>query len=389
MSDTLHLTHKELDSLIQHSMQHVMEENQAKAYDQPILGIVFLGLGAISILFMLRRTMKAKKFEAEHKRNFKDVGIWFFIVSVIFAGLYFQGWIHPVNKNGFFISHGDVLLITVSIIALIGAVWAIYARIDAEKAFKESILTRLSFGNSFSFPAIFMEEGNNKRLPHIINKIHEDNYTVSLYIGFPCIGHFYRKSSNYSEDRIDPDEVNKNFYLLIKKLDAVITDTSASEYTINLGIFDDKEIKKCFPDSDPEIAFRPPDSLSGDPSRNLLEDWQDVIKRLKEKVDEEVKKNSEWGKKKKVNFIPIKREDERFRFASVSVRNTVGLDQRLLENLRALIWVVPDFYHTNTLEFTSAGFQTSDISIIEMLEKVFAMEKHTAKPALQNLNTVG
>jgi len=296
------------------------------------------------------------------KRNFFLLLIWVLPIILIGFILYLiWGIIKPES-----IARVDIIILFSLILGIIGAVWAFFARIDAEQAYKEAITTRLSFGNSFNFPDIFEEDYANKRLPYIIDNIGVDNSIVSLYIGFPCIAFFY---GGQDKLRIEPETIEKNFIKLIFQLGEVIKSFKKQEdkeFTINLGIFNKEEIRKCFPKlKDGEEPIIP---YTG--GRNLLNEWKNVIQEIITlKSDEEKNKN------KKVNIIWIERENERFRFSSF--RKTIGHEQR------ALIWVVPDFYYTNTFEFNSAGFQTSDISIIEMLEKVFTMAKHSSKPEVK------
>ena len=167
MPDTLQIAKSEIDSLVRHSMNCVMEENQAHVEPNTTLAWFFLGVFFIGSLYAIFRynsvNTKYKFLENDNSRN----GFWFLIFSFLLVcsviSLYNFGLIHPPNKNGFFTSHADILLVTASIIAIVGAFWAVLARIDAEKAFNKSEETVRkqddllnALGNNFEFNEILL-----------------------------------------------------------------------------------------------------------------------------------------------------------------------------------------------------------------------------------------
>lgn len=270
-------------------------------------------------------------------------------------------------------SKTDLFIMLSFCVAIIGAIWAILARIDAEKAFKTSEQTRLAFGNTFDFDRILSNDRDNPKLPHIINYIREPETTVSLYIGFPVVGLFYKKKMDQSSGSLAPITV---FMDLLKKLQEVVDDPKTPNYKLYLGIFSPQNIEELSKvklnqkinngkNGNAKNNSGKNDSGKNDTaendmalSDNYVRQFCDIITRLKEKR----KLNQTW-EKSIIIIDDIPQGKERFRFASV--------DSDKLRLHRGLIWVVPDFRPHNNVQFTSACFQTQDTSIIKILHRVF------------------
>jgi hypothetical protein len=260
-------------------------------------------------------------------------------------------------------SEVDGLVMLMSVIGIIGAIWAVFARVDAERAFnaakeakdeaikakEESVKTYKSFGASFEFLDILDDNKKNERLPFIIDKIGSSNTIVSLYLGFPCVGCLYKDYIHFTKN------INRVFNDFVEKLGFIID--AEHSFTLNLAVFDATSIAKFMSKSGLDKL-----EYQGD---NLFKRYFEKLRALENKM-----KDPTWNKEKIIKIIKLTPETEKFRFACV-YRNpklsNVTYDENQIS--RGLIWVVPDLLYDK--KFDSAGFQTSDVDIIKMLQKVF------------------
>ena len=127
-----------------------------------IPGIVIVTIVILAIIFVARYHTKRKPLEKLHKENIGSAAIWFLIAIAFFFGL---SQFNLIHMKDWVISDGDLLLIFSIVVGIIGCVWAIYARVDAERAFHEANRAHVessaayqqakatyeSFGSSFDF----------------------------------------------------------------------------------------------------------------------------------------------------------------------------------------------------------------------------------------------
>ena len=284
-----------------------------------------------------------KKIRNVHTSNWFWVCIWIILAILFLFGLSKLGMIHP-PINGFEVSHLDLILAIASIIAVIGAVWAVFARIDAEKAFNESKRTRLSFGNSFKFHSII----HDQKLNYIIDDIGEKGSTVTLYLGFPIVGWFCK----------DFDRVQSlNFIVRLQSIlqQKILNPIEKFEdFKLHIGLFTKLKI-------DLLLTTIYQDHSISEAHKTTIKSFITTLYEVKRVV------GADSNLKQKVIFYEdIPDYGEKFRFSSVNNDKT--------NKHKALIWIIPDFIQEQDeteIMFESACFQTLDITIIEMLHEVF------------------
>jgi hypothetical protein len=137
-----------------------------------------------------------------------------------------------------------VLLIVVSIIAIIGAIWAVLARIDAEKSFKKSQEILDTLGSNFDFTEIL----NDDRFVKIINSIGNEHTRINLFLGFPCVGYLYKDKAKF---RNKPENI---FNDLNRKLEDLLDNLTngkvAEKFSLNIAVFSFDEAKELLKSED-------------------------------------------------------------------------------------------------------------------------------------------
>lgn len=228
------------------------------------------------------------------------------------------------------------------VIGIIGAGWAIKARIDAGKAFRASEKTLNALGNSFSFTQILDEN----KLQSLIGKIGQDNTTISLYLGFPCVGYLYKDKHLFKKD---PGYIFSKLKDKLSALNTLLGSKDISGFELNISCFSKTETEKIL---DGRAIMMGND--------NLVESFYNYLDILKQFGTKDEKGN-------RVIVDQNFKIGEKLRFMSSYCSG--GPDQ---EN-KAFIWIVPELSDRQKEQktFDSAAFQTSELKFIEVLESVF------------------
>lgn len=273
----------------------------------------------------------------ERARNYKWVVYWLAASSILFWAFMKLGFIH--NPKNFAFSHADLLLAVASIVAIIGAVWAVFARIDAEKAFKKSQQTLDAIGSTFGFEEIL----NSDKLVTIIKSIGSNDTKINLFLGFPCVGYLYEDKARFKNA---PQFLFMDFNDQLAFLLTGLAAKRISNFELNLAIFSQTDSKELLKDKDGNYV---PIKL-GD--KDILEEFYKNI-----------------GELKKLNLSGIKiseiQRNENLRFASIQLQNEPT------HKSKAIVWVVRDLTNGVT-QFDSSAFQSSDTKLISVLQTAFS-----------------
>lgn len=236
----------------------------------------------------------------------------------------------------------DWFIAFVSVIGIIGAGWAIKARIDAGKAFDASVKTLNALGNSFNFTQIL----NGDKLQSLINKIGQNDTTVSLYLGFPCVGYLYKDKHLFKKD---PEYLFANLKDKLGELNTLIATKSISGFVLNISCFSESETLAILGGKKIMMVN---DDLVGAFYKNLqnLKGFESKDDRGNQVI---VHDNFKIG--------------EKLRFMSIYSANAANQENK------AIIWIVPQLSepHKELKTFDSAAFQTSETQFINILESVF------------------
>lgn len=294
--------------------------------------------------------------KAVNRRNLILARRWTIELGISFCALACFGAFKSDLR--FPLSHIDGIILLMSIIGIIGALYALFARIDAEKAFHKAEQTYQksqetlhkaqetleALGNSFEFYEIFFQN----RLPFILDGMNREDKTVSLFLGFPCVACFY-----HDRDKIPgkDQKIREMFYGFIHKMKQLVRDMQNERqkpYNFNLAVFSVKEINDTRDAGNFNFTYGV-DELLLEFKRTLLT------------ILEEREKHAHWKEKIKVHVID--KMKEKFRYAVVR-------DNDNPSGSKAIIWIIPDF-PVEKNGFKSACFQSSDSNLIAMLENVF------------------
>ncbi len=304
-----------------------------------------LGWGLLSgviVFLLLILLLKNNKFFKEcvgHRKNQFWISVWAISCSIFIWSLYCLGSIKPPTKEGFWDSEVDIFLAVISIIAVIGAVWAVLARIDAEKAFNKSQETLDALGNTFEFSEIL----NDDKLVEIIDSIGNEHTRINLFLGFPCIGYLYQGKKDF---KIKPEELFERLNRkLTDLLDQIQNKTVKTKFHLNIATLSFDDAKELLTD----------DAGNYKPINFAKEDCLLKFYNLIQELD-----NDEA--KKYVKHIKIVK-NENLRFSSIRQEN------KSTSKSKAIIWVVSNL--SGVKPFDSAGFQSSDTKLISVLEAVF------------------
>ena len=344
------LTVKQYDSLFQCFVDKAMDKRETFDSSQPIIGIILIFMCVGAILFFLK---KSKKLEEGHKKNLKDAIFWLAMLILMFSCFYLFGWIHPTMKKGFFFSHGDILLVGATVVGIIGAIWAILARIDAERAFEQSRMTYNALGSMFDFATFFEKD----KLPKIYDEIGISNTNISLYLGFPIVGLPFERRNDLD---IKPEEL---FLKLKEKLEHFknkldFPNPTPFEFSLYIGYIDKPEALTILKD----ILVNEPVLLGI--LINHLNDFYTLVDYFYP-LDPATQKRINISDK--IRFIELELK-EKFRYVTVK---KVDVDVKSYK--KTFVWVV-DFKENpkgNLEPFDSKIFQTKDERFLGLLENVF------------------
>jgi len=282
------------------------------------------------------------------KKNIFQKNIFWLILAfiVIFASVWILYKFDLIDNGTSFLgkSQFDLIIAICFFAGIIGAIWAVWARAEATKAFDQSVRTYNAIANTFTFIK-FLDDKD--KLFKIINQIDESNSNISLYLGFPSIGYFYEKKKNLKTKPISLlSKLNAKLYEISNNL----ANNSTMNYSLRIGCFEEKYCKELI--------------------KNFKNEESDNISSL---IDDFFKyKTAIEGKHKNFQFVPIS-ENEKFRF--------VTFENEEKEEKNAFIWIVPDLEiieiegGKDTKEFDSIVFQTSEGKFIDLLKKVYDTDK--------------
>jgi hypothetical protein len=375
------------------------QDNIPKMHDNGY-GVYVSFLFILCTIILIRYNKKIdsliyKKFTSEKvkERNIIWALLWLIDSAILFGALMCLGIIH--NPKDFWFSHADILLAFASLIALIGAIWAVFARIDAEKAFKKSEQTLKksqetleAIGNA-SFP--FSEILNSDKFPsffqipdNTISPKVESKTTLSLYLGFPCVGFLFIDKHKF---KTTPEQLffNLTEYLYQLKSRLARNNEPANQLSklvgvkLNICVFSKNKVQQMI--SSQGTPINSPDG------RNIIDDFYTHLEELKafSKIDSNTGKPvpDEYGNQIVIKFGEIVQnnkdsqsifkedfdENEKLRFISFYNPNLTPLPSK------AYVWIVPKPLTNDkgkVQTFDSSAFQTNDSKFIEVLESVFS-----------------
>jgi hypothetical protein len=296
----------------------------------------------IQIYLFIRERKTPKDLINEHTKNFMWVFIWLASAGFIVFTLYLNGEVH-FPKAGFMISELDLILTISTIIAIVGAVWAIYARIDAERAFNKSQETLNALGATFPFYDIL----NKDKVSDIISFIGKDNCDISLFLGFPIIGYLYDEKEKL---QITPNKVLGNLYTNIVALINNISDLH--HFKFHISLFSPT-------DSDNLITtYGIEKGLSADEVLKIKKDTANFYEKANELLNlsnNNITINLNMGKNENLRFASIKHLKSKSSF----------------QDNKSIIWVVKNLT-TTCVSFNSSCFQTSDKNLLDIVQTVFS-----------------
>lgn len=250
-------------------------------------------------------------------------------------------------------------LALVSVIGIVGAIWAILARIDAKKAHEQAmaakesadsahdtaVKTYKSIAGAFQFSEILKLETEFMLYSHV----NRENSDLILFLGFPAVGFFCR------DDKFDWYDQSLNFCEhLTTKLYRLVAQESLGRIEIRFVCFS-KELTKVYLDKtlkDQLISQGQYDAFV-----SIEKELHKALKDLKEKHPNNFK------------YAFLEKEIG-LRFTISAVR-----DFNRESNEKCIVWVVSDFQPSNGLKtdiinFQSGGFKTVDPEIIKVLREL-------------------
>lgn len=253
--------------------------------------------------------------------------------------LFLYDYLHlPPYCNEIQQSHADWFVVTVSIIAIVGAIWAVLARIDAEKAFTQSKETADALANSFKFSQIY----DINKLPNIYKFIGEERVTVTLFLNFPIVGLFEKDDPKFVE------KARATFTsVVIPKLENLM-DSFPHKFKLNIACY-----TKIY-----TLSFLT-DPKWGDDKRRV-ENFYTLIEALAAKYNDPSKFN---------RFYFDKDIGLRIALVNPDVRKDEG---------EAIVWTISDFTPNSSSNFGAASFRTMDRYFIETLDEMFKNFKEKA-----------
>lgn len=388
--------------------QYVQEQKEMPEMHGHTSGFVFL-LAFILLTFLLIRKnkwiddwiySKVDEDDKVKKRNYAWATFWLIDSILLFSALLCLDIIH--NPKNFWFSHADALLAIASIIAIIGAIWAIFARIDAEKAFNKSHQTYLksdealkksnetldAFGANFNFFELLKEN----RLGGIIDKISYDDYDISLFLGFPIIGYLYDNKNLIIEPTVESkfDSLIYHIERLIVRLKFYcgegekVDSNFKTKYPDHSNITaDDKRIKNAsffigvFSETESNElleAYYSKDTNINDEEktriRNKLTYFYATLRLLEfysSCYETNTKRIRVVYKSKEEDSEHYMGTNENLRFASIKDSSK---EIQIYQQQKSMIWIVNDLTQNNP-DFDSSVFQTSDANLHKVLQTVF------------------
>ena len=273
----------------------------------------------------------SQKIQKIWSNNWWTVTFWFITLLVICLVLFYFNFFHLTEGLLPHQSHADWFLVLVSIFAVIGAIWAVLARIDAEKAFTQSKETYDALSNSFKFLQVYDED----KLPYIYNFIGNENVTVTLFLNFPIVGLFENTDPKFVE------KAKRIFATLITNLEKLTEKNEfPSKAKINIACY-----TKAY-----TLTFLTESKWENEKRR--VEIFYQLIETLASKYNTE--------------------QFNRFYFdKDIGLRIALVNPNIKKDDGKALVWTVSDFTPDATTNFGAASFKTMDMHFIKALDKMF------------------
>jgi hypothetical protein len=336
--------------------------NHQTVINGPVIAYGLLCIASIGALIWSR---VKKKVIPSFSYNMLSAVLFLAALGFFFCIFYEAGFIHPpmgleVHKLGFPHSEADALLLVISGIAVVGAWWAILARMDAERAFNKSIEVLNAIGGTFDFPQILSRD----RFPAIVQRLENDalkNASIALYLGFPAVGYLSKRSTEFDPS---PEVMFETLNHSLFRLRDNIEQGKLRKVQIRISVFSRTDCDNLL------NAFQP---LVGNSVKRKIID--DLLTTFFERLGELKALQYPTSSGVVVEVEEDMHVNERIRF--VHFRSEDGDE----EAERALIWVVPNLQHNSsqagqppkvvTEAFDSFVLATKSGNFMKLLEKVW------------------
>ena len=293
----------------------------------------------------------SEKLEKIAPRNWLwTVVVFLWLLNLCFICYYFDILRLPEGITDWKKSNADGFLVFVSILAILGFIWAVRARIDAEKAFRQSEITYEAVTGAFNFDDIYDVD----KLPEIYNSIAEPEVTVVLILNFPMLGVF---TKGVSPKLIE--SVRQYFILLSSKINLLRSKSSANNWPKKFKLFIacySQEYTNSFSSKLPDQSYK-----------GLIDYFYNEVNLLYNEVKDPTK-------------------FDRYYFdADIGIRTALALHPKGAEkDSQGIVCLVSDFDKNDPDEFKTACFRTKHISFIEALQKLF----DSFKPNIPSVDSV-
>jgi hypothetical protein len=321
--------------------------NQTRGYIETLLPLLIIIVWRLGKFLKYKKKKEILKINGVEAFNVIWVIIWLACAIIFTRGLVDLGLIH-FPYNGFEVSHLDLVLAIASIIAVIGAVWAVYARIDADRAFKKSEQTLDAIGSTFDFEEIL----NNDKIVEIITSIGNSDTKIHLFLGFPCIGYLYKDKPIFKNT---PEILFMNFIDRLSILSTRLAGDQIKNFELNLAVFSFEDCKDLL-----SVETKDPEDSS-----KVIKKYSPIMKNEVDTLEDFYKKIETLKKLKNpsIKIIEIQR-NENLRYASIQLQNQPA------HKSKSIVWIVKDLVG-EVRKFDSAAFQSSDTKLLAVLRTVF------------------
>lgn len=280
----------------------------------------------------------------------------FFSFQVVLLLITCKWLVEPRTADKFSDARLEWFLVLVSIIGVIGAIWAILAKVDARRAFDTAELALKasteavdysrkayeSVATSFQFEALFNQNADCM-LPYHLERARRVGGDLILFLGFPAVGFFKKELRSESLQLLS---------LITQTVLAIRARSSGETCVLKLVCFSE-ELSQAF--------------LAEAKSENTLTDediklFTDHAKGFYAEL-EAVTKN---GGDSRIDFLDDGKSDPGIRFA-ITKNTRDGYGEK------GVCWIVSGFRlgsKENLKDFMSAGFKTRDEEVTKVLRQL-------------------
>lgn len=334
--------------------------------------IAFLGLIITSMYFNNKKrkanseTSKSEKNETD--RNLKDWklvllvfdSVFFLILALTYSGLI----IPPDEPHGPDYAKIEWFLAVVSVIGIVGAIWAILARIDAQRSFLQAVEAHKeakgaadnamnayrAVAGIVSFEDMLIPDGEKQGVPMLKGLLEVAREELILILGIPAVGYFRKVTTTDSSGNVTTGyPLRQKAVDFCYQLAAYIRNIPYNPEVklVRIFYFDDATLES-FSDG----AIKKEEMTAID--KQLLKDAYDALNNAVEHIGSST------------IFVCKRYSVElgiRFAIARSAQKNRMTED-------KALVWVVSDFEHDDPGAFEAAGFTTLDKNIIGNLRRL-------------------